>query len=177
MGHRRDRRGRARPAVGAGRADRGRPGRYQIQAAIAALHDDATTRRETDWPQILAWYDDLVALSDDPVHQDPAGPQPRGGGRPRARCRCRAPRDRAAQRRARRPAPVARGPCLPLRAGRRPRRRRRCVRRGGRRATDVAERDHLIRSAARARAGHRRSSACGLTGTEGAGADLETTTM
>src|SRR5215208_4761457 len=49
-----------------------RPGRYQVEAAIAALHDDAASAEETDWPQILAWYDDLVALSDDPVHQDPA---------------------------------------------------------------------------------------------------------
>jgi predicted RNA polymerase sigma factor len=49
-----------------------RPGRYQIEAAIAALHDDAARAEETDWSQILAWYDDLVALSDDPVHQDPA---------------------------------------------------------------------------------------------------------
>jgi predicted RNA polymerase sigma factor len=49
-----------------------RPGRYQIEAAIAALHDDAASAEETDWPQILAWYDDLVALSDDPVRQDPA---------------------------------------------------------------------------------------------------------
>ncbi len=49
-----------------------RPGRYQIEAAIAALHDDAATAAETDWPQILAWYDDLVALTGDPVHQDPA---------------------------------------------------------------------------------------------------------
>ena len=48
------------------------PGRYQIEAAIAALHDDAASAEETDWPQILAWYDDLVALSDDPIHQDPA---------------------------------------------------------------------------------------------------------
>jgi predicted RNA polymerase sigma factor len=48
------------------------PGRYQIEAAIAALHDDAEHAEETDWPQILAWYDDLVALSDDPVRQDPA---------------------------------------------------------------------------------------------------------
>jgi RNA polymerase sigma factor (sigma-70 family) len=52
--------------------DERRPGRYQIQAAIAALHDDAASAAETDWPQILAWYDDLVALSDDPVRQDPA---------------------------------------------------------------------------------------------------------
>ncbi len=49
-----------------------RPGRYQIQAAIAALHDDAASAEQTDWPQILAWYDELVALADDPVHQDPA---------------------------------------------------------------------------------------------------------
>jgi predicted RNA polymerase sigma factor len=49
-----------------------RPGRYQIEAAIAALHDDATSAAETDWPQILAWYDDLVLLSADPVRQDPA---------------------------------------------------------------------------------------------------------
>jgi RNA polymerase sigma factor (sigma-70 family) len=49
-----------------------RPGRYQIEAAIAALHDDASSAEETDWPQILAWYDDLVGLSDDPIRHDPA---------------------------------------------------------------------------------------------------------
>ncbi|TFV73053.1 sigma-70 family RNA polymerase sigma factor [Blastococcus sp. CT_GayMR20] len=49
-----------------------RPGRYQAEAAIAALHDDAASAGETDWPQVLAWYDDLVALTDDPVRQDPA---------------------------------------------------------------------------------------------------------
>ena len=49
-----------------------RPGRYQIEAAIAALHDDAASAEETDWPQILAWYDDLLALSDDPARDDPA---------------------------------------------------------------------------------------------------------
>ena len=48
------------------------PGRYQIEAAISALHDDAASAAETDWPQILAWYDDLVALTDEPVRQDPA---------------------------------------------------------------------------------------------------------
>ena len=47
-------------------------GRYQIEAAITALHDDAASAEETDWPQILAWYDDLVALTDDPVRKDPA---------------------------------------------------------------------------------------------------------
>jgi RNA polymerase sigma factor (sigma-70 family) len=47
-------------------------GRYQIEAAIAALHDDAASAEETDWSQILAWYDDLVALTNNPVRQDPA---------------------------------------------------------------------------------------------------------
>jgi RNA polymerase sigma factor (sigma-70 family) len=49
-----------------------KPGPYQIEAAIAALHDDAATAEETDWPQILAWYDDLVALTADPVRESPA---------------------------------------------------------------------------------------------------------
>lgn len=44
-----------------------RHGEYQIQAAIAALHDDAASAAETDWPQILAWYDELVALADNPL--------------------------------------------------------------------------------------------------------------
>ena len=45
-----------------------RLGPYQVQAAIAALHDDAATAAETDWPQILEWYDELTTLRpDDPV--------------------------------------------------------------------------------------------------------------
>lgn len=43
-----------------------RRGEYQLQAAIAALHDDAPTAAETDWAQVLEWYDELVALSDNP---------------------------------------------------------------------------------------------------------------
>jgi RNA polymerase sigma factor (sigma-70 family) len=46
---------------------RDRRGEYQIQAAIAALHDDAPSADETDWPQILEWYDELVALTDNPA--------------------------------------------------------------------------------------------------------------
>lgn len=46
---------------------RGRRGEYQIQAAIAALHDDARTTEETDWPQILAWYNELLDLTNNPV--------------------------------------------------------------------------------------------------------------
>jgi RNA polymerase sigma factor (sigma-70 family) len=44
-----------------------RPGEYQMQAAVAALHDDAPSAEETDWPQILAWYDDLLALTGNPI--------------------------------------------------------------------------------------------------------------
>jgi RNA polymerase sigma factor (sigma-70 family) len=133
--------------------DERRPDRYQIEAAIAALHDDAASAEETDWPQILAWYDDLVALTDDPVHQDPAAVLGRA---------------------------VAVGHALGAAAGLREtdrlhqvlgdRHRWHAVRGhlhelGGdlpaaatayadaaRRATDVTERDHLVRQAARARA-------------------------
>jgi RNA polymerase sigma factor (sigma-70 family) len=47
------------------------PGRYQIEAAIAALHDDAASAAETDWAQVLTWYDELVSLTDDPLRDDP----------------------------------------------------------------------------------------------------------
>jgi RNA polymerase sigma factor (sigma-70 family) len=56
----------------AAQTDERRPGRYQVEAAIAALHGDAASADETDWPHILAWYDDLVALTEDPVRADPA---------------------------------------------------------------------------------------------------------
>ncbi|MGY1456454.1 RNA polymerase sigma factor [Streptomyces sp. SS8] len=46
---------------------RGRPGEYQVQAAIAALHADAPTVEETDWVQIVQWYDELVRLTGSPV--------------------------------------------------------------------------------------------------------------
>jgi RNA polymerase sigma-70 factor (ECF subfamily) len=44
-----------------------RPGPYQLQAAIAALHDEAETLDTTDWPQILALYDVLARTSPTPV--------------------------------------------------------------------------------------------------------------
>jgi RNA polymerase sigma factor (sigma-70 family) len=130
-----------------------RPGRYQVEAAIAALHCDAASAEETDWPQVLAWYDDLVALTDDAVRQDPAAVLGRA---------------------------VAVGHVLGAAAGLRETDRLREVLgerhrwhavRGhlhelsgdlpaaaaayadaARRATNVAERDHLVRQAARARA-------------------------
>jgi RNA polymerase sigma factor (sigma-70 family) len=131
-----------------------RPGRYQIEAAIAALHDDAARAEETDWPQILAWYDDLVALTSDPVRQDPAAVLGRAVA-----------------------VGHVHGPAAGLRETDRlgevlgDRHRWHAVRghlhelagdlpaaatayaEAARRATNVAERDHLVRQAARARAG------------------------
>jgi predicted RNA polymerase sigma factor len=46
---------------------RGQPGPYQIQAAIAALHDEAGSDADTDWPQILALYELLLTVVDTPV--------------------------------------------------------------------------------------------------------------
>ncbi|MFD5423778.1 RNA polymerase sigma factor [Streptomyces sp. NPDC127069] len=46
---------------------RDRLGEYQAQAAIAALHADAPSAEETDWPQIVEWYDELVRLTGSPV--------------------------------------------------------------------------------------------------------------
>ncbi|MFJ4100795.1 RNA polymerase sigma factor [Amycolatopsis japonica] len=45
----------------------GPTGQFQIQAAIAALHDEAPSAEETDWPQIEALYEVLLRLSDNPV--------------------------------------------------------------------------------------------------------------
>ncbi len=42
---------------------RDQPGPYQLQAAIAAVHSDAATAGDTDWHQILALYDHLLALA------------------------------------------------------------------------------------------------------------------
>jgi RNA polymerase sigma factor (sigma-70 family) len=45
----------------------GPPGPYQIQAAIAAVHDEASRAGDTDWVQILALYDVLAGISDNPM--------------------------------------------------------------------------------------------------------------
>jgi RNA polymerase sigma factor (sigma-70 family) len=46
---------------------RGSVGAYQLQAAIAAVHDEAARAEETDWPQILALYSLLKQMSDNPM--------------------------------------------------------------------------------------------------------------
>lgn len=130
------------------------PGRYQIEAAISALHDDAPSADATDWTQILGWYDALVGLTANPVRDDPAAVLGRA---------------------------VAVGHVLGADAGLRETDRVRDVigtrhrwhatrahlheldgnlaaagdayAEAARRATTVAERDHLVRQAARVRAG------------------------
>jgi predicted RNA polymerase sigma factor len=46
---------------------RDRLGEYQAQAAIAALHADAPAAGETDWVQIVEWYDELLRLTGSPI--------------------------------------------------------------------------------------------------------------
>lgn len=46
---------------------KGAIGPYQLQAAIAAVHDEAARSEDTDWPQILALYDLLKRMSDNPM--------------------------------------------------------------------------------------------------------------
>ncbi|MCZ2861233.1 RNA polymerase sigma factor [Blastococcus sp. VKM Ac-2987] len=46
---------------------RNRPGPYQVQAAIAAVHADAVDAAGTDWAQVVALYDQLMALAPSPV--------------------------------------------------------------------------------------------------------------
>jgi len=130
-----------------------RPGRYQIEAAVAALHDDAACAEETDWPQILAWYDDLVALTDDPIRSDPAALLARAVAvghvlGPEAGLR---ESDRLRQILGERHRWHAVRAYLHALAGDHPRAAD-AYAEAANRATDVAERDHLIRQAARARA-------------------------
>jgi RNA polymerase sigma factor (sigma-70 family) len=46
---------------------RGAVGQYQLQAAIAAVHDEAARHEDTDWPQILALYGLLMRMTDNPM--------------------------------------------------------------------------------------------------------------
>jgi len=46
---------------------RNAPGPYQIQAAINAVHSDARTAADTDWPQVVQLYDQLMAVAPTPV--------------------------------------------------------------------------------------------------------------
>ena len=54
-------------ALVSGALSRGPVGVYQLQAAIAAVHDEAACAADTDWPQILALYDALEQSTDNPM--------------------------------------------------------------------------------------------------------------
>jgi predicted RNA polymerase sigma factor len=56
-------------ALLSGALRQGSVGPYQLQAAIAAVHDEARCASETDWPQILALYDLLERISGSPIVQ------------------------------------------------------------------------------------------------------------
>ncbi len=56
-----------RERIAAVSAGRGRPGRYQILAAISAVHTSARDVRDTDWSQVVALYDQLTAIDPSPI--------------------------------------------------------------------------------------------------------------
>lgn len=121
---------------------RDRLGEFQAQAAIAALHADAPTAAETDWPQIVGWYDELAALTSNPIVRlnravavgEADGPA--AGLAELARLDDELPRFAAAM------------AYLRERNGEPAEARRRYVEAAAK-ATSVAERDHLTRQAAR----------------------------
>ena len=117
-------------------------GEYQAQAAIAALHDDATRAEETDWPQVLEWYDELLRLAPSPLvalNRAVAVGEVDG---PLAGLRVLDGLDPALPRR------EAVAAWLHGRAGHRSEAAR-CYALAATRATNAAERDHLTRAAAR----------------------------
>ena len=59
--------GRARDDPEAPEGSRAPVGPYQLQAALAAVHDEAARAEDTDWPQILALYSLLMHMSDNPM--------------------------------------------------------------------------------------------------------------
>ena len=98
---------------------RNMPGPYQIQAAIAAVHDDAATTEATQWSQIVQLYDQLMAIAPSPIVDAQSGDRRRRterAGTGSGDCRSTRPR---------RVPPVPRRPCRAPRASR-PRRRGRC---------------------------------------------------
>lgn len=54
-------------ALASAALSRGSVGEYQLQAAIAALHDEAACAEDTDWPQIRALYGILMRITDNPI--------------------------------------------------------------------------------------------------------------
>ncbi|MFJ8233276.1 RNA polymerase sigma factor [Streptomyces sp. NPDC094448] len=121
---------------------RDRLGEYQAQAAIAALHADAPGAGETDWVQIVEWYDELVRLTDSPVARLNRAVAVGEADGPRAGLKALAELDAAL------PRYTAVAAYLHERDGDRTTAAR-LYAEAARSATDLAERDYLTRRAAR----------------------------
>jgi RNA polymerase sigma factor (sigma-70 family) len=121
---------------------RDRLGEFQAQAAIAALHADAPTVEETDWVQIVEWYDELVRLTDSPVARLNRAVAVGEADGPRAGLAALADLDRAL------PRHTAVAAYLHERAGD-PVTAARLYAEAARSAPSLPERDHLVRQAAR----------------------------
>jgi len=121
---------------------RDRLGEFQIQAAIAALHADARSAAEIDWVQIVEWYDELVRLTDSPVARLNRAVAIGEADGPRAGLVALAEVDPGLPRHAAAAAYLhERDGDLPTAA--------RLYAEAARAATNVPERDHLVRQAAR----------------------------
>ncbi|MGY1775897.1 RNA polymerase sigma factor [Geodermatophilus sp. SYSU D00804] len=128
---------------------RDRLGEYQAQAAVAALHADAPTAAETDWVQIVEWYDELVRLTGSPVVRLNRAVAVGEADGPRAGLAELAALDDSL------PRHTAVAAYLHERDGDLATAARLYAEAAGR-ATDLAERDHLLRQAARLNAGRSR---------------------
>ncbi|WP_030395189.1 RNA polymerase sigma factor [Kitasatospora purpeofusca] len=129
-------------AVLQGALARDRLGEFQAQAAVAALHADAPTAGETDWVQIVEWYDELLRLTDSPVVGLNRAVAVGEADGPHAGLAALADVDAAVPRR------TAAAAYLHERAGDRATAAR-LYAEAARAASNLAERDHLTRQAAR----------------------------
>jgi RNA polymerase sigma factor (sigma-70 family) len=121
---------------------RDRLGEFQAQAAIAALHADSRTAEETDWVQIVEWYDELVRLTDSPVARLNRAVAVGAADGPRAGLAALAELDPALPRHTAAVAYLRERDGDPVTAAR-------LYADAARAATNLAERDHLTRQAAR----------------------------
>ncbi|MCA2214977.1 RNA polymerase sigma factor [Jidongwangia harbinensis] len=121
---------------------RDRLGEFQAQAAVAALHADARTAAETDWVQIVEWYDELLRLTGSPVARLNRAVAVGEADGPRAGLAALAALDPALPRYAAAEAYLHERDGDPVTAARR-------YADAARAASNLAERDHLTRQAAR----------------------------
>jgi len=121
---------------------RDRLGEFQAQAAIAALHADAPTAEETDWVQIVEWYDELTRLTDSPIVRLNRAVAVGAADGPRAGLAALAALDPAL------PRHTASAAYLHERAGD-PKTAARLYAEAAHKASNLPERDHLTRQAAR----------------------------